>query len=230
MSECEAQPLALLVCAATLPELQAYDSALETGEMRETAPFLRQDDTGYLLTGVGIPAALPSMLSRLMQWRPALILNIGIAGAYPNSAMRVGDLVTATSELYGDLGFELPEPPDFQSLSESRFAGTLYANPFPLVQPQAWTLPGIRKGRGCTVNACAGTERMGLLRERLFEAHFETMEGAAIAQIGQQFGIPVCEIRAISNIAARRDMRFENIRSALNALRDYLLQCRSLST
>ena len=54
------------------------------------------------------------------------------------------------------------------------------------------------------------------------ESGFESMEGAAVAQIGQRFGIPVSEIRAISNIASRRDMRPENIRLALTHLRDTL--------
>ncbi len=52
------------------------------------------------------------------------------------------------------------------------------------------------------------------------------MEGAAIAQIGQQEGIPVCELRAISNIAAHRDMRPDNIALALTNLRTYLQACR----
>ena len=49
------------------------------------------------------------------------------------------------------------------------------------------------------------------------------MEGAAVAQIGAARNMPVTEIRAISNIAAHRDMRPENIQLALANLRRFLL-------
>jgi nucleoside phosphorylase len=50
------------------------------------------------------------------------------------------------------------------------------------------------------------------------------MEGAALAQIAQQRGIPFVEIRAISNIASTRDMHPENIKLALANLRAFLAQ------
>lgn len=210
--------MTLLVCAATEMELKAF----------EERPGRLSDERGVnmLVTGVGIPATLARLLPLAQAQRPALILNIGIAGAYPSSGLAIGDIVMGESEVYGDLGFELPEEPGFQSLSTSPFAGDLYRTPFPLLQAPAYQHApngyGFRIARGCTVNACAGTDRTGRLRETLFQAQFESMEGAAVAQVGQQESIPVCEIRAISNIAARRDMRPENIGRALANLRDYL--------
>ncbi len=59
----------------------------------------------------------------------------------------------------------------------------------------------------------------------MFGVEFETMEGAAVAQVGVQWGVPVSEVRAISNLAARRDMRPENIRRALESLLAYLRAC-----
>lgn len=216
----------LLICAATLPELQTFSNDLKILELSEEKPFVIHEKRGFLLTGVGIPATFLTLLKCLASIQPKQILNIGIAGAYPSSELHIGDVVLGTSEVYGDLGFELPEMPHFQSLTDSRFAGTLYTDSFPLNTPPQWERQAVFKGRGCTVNSCTGTETTGRLRERLFEAHFETMEGAAVAQIGQIQSIPVCEVRAISNIASRRDMRFENIRTALQALRDYLQTCQ----
>ena len=205
MAEC----LDLLVCAATLPELQAFG---EPG-----------GDTAFFLTGVGIPAALASTLDIAARERPKRILNIGIAGAYPGSGLKIGDLVLGRSEVYGDVGFELPDAPGFQAVGEVSW-GAFYRDPLPLTAfPE---FDGLPVRRGCTINACTGTEATGRLRETLFGAAFETMEGAAVAQAGQALGIPVCEIRAISNIAARRDMQPENIQLALDSLRDYLCHCR----
>ena len=203
-------PLDLMVCAATEMELGAF------GPRREEAGQDR------FFTGVGIPIALAQTLLFAGRERPARLLNIGIAGAYPGSGLVIGDIVVATSEVFGDVGFELPEEPRFQHIRESPW-GTRYQKPLMLtVFPE---FAGARGGRGCTVNACTGTEATGRLRERLFDADFETMEGAAVAQAGNLLEIPVCEIRAISNIASNRNMRPENIRIALDALTTYFQKC-----
>lgn len=193
--------LDLLVCAATAMELQTFGAA----------------DSSFL-TGVGIPLALAQTLAVAGRLRPKRILNIGIAGAYPNSGLSLGDIVIGQSEIYGDVGFGLPDAPGFRHIGESEW-GTFYQTPLPLTQFAELSAPHL--GNGCTVNACTGTEEIGRLRETLFQAHFETMEGAAVAQAGQTLGIPVCEIRAISNFASVRDMRLENVRLALASLTTY---------
>lgn len=216
----------LLICAATSPELQTFSAEAEGLELSEASPVAQAGERWFMLTGVGIPATLASLFRFLPDLRPDRILNIGIAGAYPESGLNIGEVVAGTSEVYGDVGFELPEPPYFQSISESRFAGSLYAEPFALEAFEERLAPLLRFGRGVTVNACTGSERVGRLRGEIFQADFETMEGAAVAQAGKSFGIPVCEIRAISNIASVRDMRFENIRRALESLKSHFQACR----
>jgi futalosine hydrolase len=200
----------LLVCAATMMELQAFGLVQDAG----------QDS---FLTGVGIPLALAQTLTTAARLRPKRILNFGIAGAYPGSGLQLGDIVIGLSELYGDVGFELPVPPSFQHISRSEWGGFYHA-PLPLMLFAEF--PHTHFGNGCTVNQCAGTEETGRLRETLFQAAFETMEGAAVAQAGQRLGIPVCEIRAISNFASTRDMRPENIQLALANLTAYFNSCR----
>ncbi len=201
--------LDLLVCAATPLELAAF------GDLTAAQ--------SSFLTGVGIPQALMQTLLTAGLLRPKRILNIGIAGAYPGSGLQIGDIVTGQFETYGDVGFELPEPPGFRSVTESPW-GEFYQTPLPLARfPE---FPGSRFGTGCTVNACTGTEKTGQVREAAFGADFETMEGAAVAQAGQVLGIPVCEIRAISNFASTRDMRPENIARAVAALTAYFDDCR----
>jgi futalosine hydrolase len=212
----------ILVCAATDFELDAYPAG--------------DPGTTRLLLGVGIPVALSAIADRLWSTgehrSPGLIVNVGIAGAYPGTGIEIGDIVLAEREGYGDVGFELPEPPGFRSINDSPF-GEFYAKPFDASLPDGWYLPNplgakyrVHLGKGSTVNSCTGTDATGAARRRLTGAAFETMEGAAVAQVAQQHGIPFCEIRAVSNVAARRDMRPENIRLALAHLRHYLAACR----
>ena len=211
--------MSLLVCAATAFELEA---------LPDDPRMVR------VVSGVGIAATLLHLMPAFFaeSTRPSLILNIGIAGAYPDTGIALGDIVIADSETWGDVGFTLPEAPGFQPITESSF-GEWYAQPLPTVRPQEWTLPEplganyrVHTGRrGCTVNTCTGTDAVGIFRRDCFGAAFETMEGAAVAAVGRERGIPVCEIRAISNYAARREMRPENIRRALDNLRHYLAWC-----
>ncbi len=201
--------LDLLVCAATPKELAAFGTLTET--------------QSSFLTGVGTPQALAETLVTADRLRPKRILNIGIAGAYPGSGLQIGGIVSALFETYGDVGFELPEPPGFGSINGSPW-GEFYQTPLPLVQLTGF--PCACSGIGCTVNACTGTEATGRAREAAFGADFETMEGAAVAQAGQILEIPVCEIRAISNFASTRDMRPENIMLALTNLASYFDACR----
>jgi len=205
---CVSEAIELLICAATERELASFGECLK--------------EMSLLVTGVGIPLALMRTLEVMERERPARVLNIGIAGAYPASGLAIGDIVIGLSEVYGDVGFELPETPGFRHIGEADW-GAFYREPLPLSQFAEFAGASVRAG--CTVNACTGTEATGRLREQLFGAAFETMEGAAVAQAGQTLGIPVCEVRAISNIAARRDMRPENIQLALDRLREYFQIC-----
>ncbi len=196
--------LELLVCAATPMELTAFGAF--------------DARTQGILTGVGVPLALAQVLMTADRLRPKRIVNLGIAGAYPGSHLQIGDIIAGLFETYGDVGFETPELPGFRSITESPW-GEFYQIPLPLVQFAEF--PAARSGIGCTVNACTGTAETGKARKTAFGADFETMEGAAVAQVGQILEIPVCEIRAISNFASERDMRPENIQLALANLTAY---------
>jgi futalosine hydrolase len=217
----------LLVCAATAVELEAFGPS---GERARGAAHPR--GIAFLVTGVGIAPTFSRLLPLVLdpRRRPRRLLNIGIAGAYPGRGLGIGDLVMGASEVFGDVGFELPDPPGFRAIGDSPFAAGFYDAPIPLAPDPAFRDPApaltARVGNGCTVNACAGTDATGALRARLFDAHFESMEGAAVARIGHDAGVPVCELRAVSNIAGRRDMRPENVRFALERLRRYLDACR----
>ncbi len=213
----------LLICAATMEELNTFWPEEEP----VFTPRGECDDTGWLCTGVGIPAALGALLTALPQPCPELVMQIGIAGAYPHSGLKIGDIVICESEQYGDIGFELPTPPGFLPLRSTPFTQSLYNREIPLSLPAEWIYhPNVRIVKGCTVNNCTGTEFTGELREELYGTQVESMEGAAAAQAGEICRIPVCEIRAISNIASTRDMRPENIVHSLNNLRSYLQACK----
>lgn len=208
----------LLVCAATLMELRAFSPHFNSDGIWISNLYPGNSIAYGFTTGVGIPLTLAALPDVISQVNPDSILNIGIAGAYPNSGFEIGDIVMGSSEVFGDIGFELPDSPGFQPLSSTPM-GKPYSISFELY-PGGWRHPTVqlKYGAGCTVNCCTGTDATGRLREKLLGVQFETMEGAAVAMVGRMNSLPVTEIRAISNIAGRRDMRPENIKLALERL------------
>jgi futalosine hydrolase len=195
----------ILFCAATPEELEA------TGVR---GPFA-------VVTGTGTPTTLLRLIPLLERVRPSLIVNTGIAGAYAGSELEIGDVVVGTSEVFADLGMEFPDGENFRPLADFPFADETLRAPLPLMVPPGWAGRELKRGRGATVNMCAGTDETGARRRRLFGVDFESMEGAAAALAGRDRGIPVIEVRAISTIAARREgtrLQPGNIRRALEAL------------
>lgn len=202
----------ILVCAATARELEAC----------KPAAFEKNGIT-FAVTGVGIPLTLARLIPLIAQRKPDLIVNIGIAGAYPDSGLNIGELVLGQNEVFGDIGMETPGSEWFTPVSRMPWSDAEYRLPLPLsIEPFMDEPPQpLRIGKGCTVNACAGRAETGVMRRMLFHADFESMEGAAVALAAMMAAIPASELRAVSNIAAERDMRPENIETALRNLGDY---------
>ena len=172
-------------------------------------------------SGVGKANAAAAAALLLDALRPEAVLCFGCAGAYPESGLKIGDLVLATEELYGDegaltpcgfldmqaLGFPLTEAAD----GERRF------NRFPTDpellghghrQVAAQLPPGRRLALGplVTVSTCSGTLALGEELARRTGGLAETMEGAAVAQLCARFGVPFLELRGISNLVEDRDL------------------------
>jgi futalosine hydrolase len=200
-------------------ELEAF--GLQGAEALEEGGLYRVPEGVAAVTGVGVPMTLVRLLPLIERFRPAWIAVTGIAGAYAGSGLNIGEIVAGETEVFADLGMETPdeESGGFVPLADFPFADEAHRAPLPLCVP-AWAA-AVRRGGGATVNRCAGTDATGEFRRARFGADFETMEGAAVALAARAPGIPVLEIRAISNFAARRDMRPENVRAALDALRAF---------
>ena len=218
----------LLVCAATSKELTTF---LRPGEALQDGAEPIFCDLGHVTlaeTGVGIPLTLMRLPPLLAAVGPDLVVNIGIAGAYPCSGVGIGSIVMARTEVFGDIGFELPCDPGFRPISESLF-GAGYER-MTLECPNR-LLGGefgesVHEVDACTVNCCTGTAITGTMRETTLGVQVESMEGAAVALACRHQGVPICEIRAISNIASDRDMQPEGIRLALQRLNSYWIACR----
>ncbi|MEW6726922.1 futalosine hydrolase [Desulforudis sp. 1088] len=173
-----------------------------------------------LVAGVGPVAAAANTAKVLATARYDLVVSAGIGGGFPGKA-EVGSLVVADEIVAADLGVETPE--GFSSLEELGFGSThirAYAGLVHSVTEAllAAKLPVVA-GPVLTVSTATGTaERAAELAARVPGAAAEAMEGYGVAFAAHERGVPVLELRAVSNRVGPRDRTAWRIKEALDVL------------
>jgi len=175
-------------------------------------------------TGIGKVNASHSLTSVVESFPVAKVINIGVGGAYPGSGLTIGDVAVASKEIFGDdgvitsRGWKDMEEIGIPVLQKGR---KKYFNEFPLSIPaqaffsdQGNTVASISSGPFITVGSASGTRKRAKELEKKFGGICENMEGAAIAQVCAIYGIPMIEVRGISNIAGIRDKRMWRLKEA----------------
>ncbi|MYS90292.1 MULTISPECIES: futalosine hydrolase [Streptomyces] len=177
-------------------------------------------DIQVISAGVGPALAAASTASALtaaaLDGTPYdLVVSAGIGGGFQPGAS-VGSLVVAEEIVAADLGAETDD--GFLSVTELGFGTVRHHPPEDLVRLVADAL-GARTGAVLTVSTVTGTaERAAVLRERHPTALAEAMEGFGVAEAAAAHGVPVLEVRAISNAVGPRDRAAWRIPDALAAL------------
>ncbi|MFC8566540.1 futalosine hydrolase [Streptomyces sp. NPDC057245] len=173
-----------------------------------------------LAAGVGPALAAASTAAALtaaaLDGAPyALVVSAGIGGGFAPGAP-VGSLVVADEITAADLGAETAD--GFLPVTDLGF-GTVTHHPPPGLVAAAADATGARPGTVLTGSTVTGTaERAALLRERHPRALAEAMEGFGVAEAAAAHGVPVLELRAVSNPVGPRDRAAWRIGEALGAL------------
>jgi futalosine hydrolase len=159
--------------------------------------------------GVGAANAAAAATLALAGGTFRAVLSAGIGGAFAGTAP-IGGLLVADRIIAADLGAD--SPAGFQSVDELGFGTATYP---------ARPVPGLSAvcGELLTVNTATGTAARA---EALLAAHpaavGEAMEGYGVAVAAARFGLPVAEVRAVSNHVGPRDRAAWRIGEALAAL------------
>ena len=180
-----------------------------------------------VVSGIGKVNASHAATRLIREHKPDLVMNIGVGGAYASAGLAIGDIAIAEKEIYGDEGVMLRDGLHdvtcigFPLLQKG---GKKYFNEFPLdqklIQKALRSIAAheaafaVRSGPFVTVSACTGTTKRAREIEKRFLAVCENMEGAAIAHVCARYGIPLVEMRGISNMVEDRDRSGWNIRLA----------------
>lgn len=188
------------------------------------------------LTGIGKVNAAIVTTHLLERLKPALIVNTGCGGAYPDSGLAVGNLAVATAEVYGDEGvltvngwhnLEIIGIPSVER------KGNRYSNEFPLSMELAAKVFGfatslglpVKRGKFVTVSTCSGTYLRGEELEKRFGGICENMEGAAVAHTALLYDTPFLEVRGISNLVEDRNIATWDIPRAVEMAQRFLFGC-----
>ncbi|MFH7336870.1 futalosine hydrolase [Streptomyces sp. KHY 26] len=173
-----------------------------------------------LAAGVGPARAAASTAAALTAAALAgapydLVVSAGIGGGFTPGAP-LGSLVVADAITAADLGAETAD--GFLPVTDLGFGTVTHRPPESLVRGVA-EATGARTGTVLTVSTVTGTAaRAAALRARHPRALAEGMEGFGVAEAADAQGVPVLEIRAISNPVGPRDRAAWRIGDALAAL------------
>jgi len=197
-----------------------FEASLLLGEMKKprtlgpgvTAGRIGGARVVHMASGVGIANAARAATVLCERHRPSALLLFGIGGAYPGSGLSTGDLALAEREIYADCGVSLGDGDygfEAMGLPLVRAGRRKLFNEFPLdrglIRRAMRHLGGARPGPFLTVCLSTGTRARALALERRFSAVCENMEGAAVAQVCAIYGLPLLELRGISNVVEDRD-------------------------
>ncbi len=192
----------LLVVAATEIELQPLQA------LRPPGPAV-----AYYRSGVG-PVETAVRLTNycaVHHKRIDAVINVGIAGAYhqpqPDDTPPLLEICLAEREVLGDFG--VTNGLDIEPFSDPALAGHRdFALDEAIVRRARTVLTDAgfqcRSGTFVTVSAASGTTTRGSLLQMRYQALCENMEGAALARVCHEFGLPLLAVRVISNFVEDR--------------------------
>lgn len=199
----------VLLCVAT-----AFEGALLQERLSDRAGVT------IVVTGVGPVNAAHAVTLAITQRRPDTIVICGVGGAYPGAGLEVGDVACAEIECYGDLGAASPN--GFLDMAALGFP--VIAGPPPIYNDLPMQVfPVERREKFVTVSTCTGTDQAARAIADRTGGAVESMEGAAIVHVAHLHGVPVGEVRGISNMVTNRDTKSWRLQDAATAAQEALL-------
>ncbi|MFN5346339.1 MAG: futalosine hydrolase [Bacteroidota bacterium] len=207
-----------LLVAATSAEINGI-----CGHIEPYAVTTINNNWDVIVTGVGMVATVFHLTNALHKNTYSQIINVGLAGAI-NRDLSLGHVVNVVSDEFAFWGsenrgaflsvFDL----NLQSENEKPFQNKI-------ITPEQtnFSLDLIQKVNGLTVQTVTGSATSFDLLLKTYKADVESMEGAAVFYVANQFDIPAVQIRAISNYVEPRNRDNWKIEEALDALNHAVL-------
>jgi len=160
-------------------------------------------DVIVLITGMGMVNTSIQITKELMQNKYDLVINMGVTGSFSQDCI-IGDVVEVVEDNFSELGFE----------NESDFGQ--FSNFVTKYNVEAKT--NLQKVKGITVNTVHGNEQSISEIVNRLNPDVESMEGASVFKVCNEFAVPCIQIRAISNNVEKRNKENWNMPLAIRNL------------
>lgn len=179
----------------------------------------------FLYTGVGMLSSAVSLTQHVFQYKPDLIIQLGIAGSF-NTNFLLGEVLVIEKEYLGDTGvWENGEWKDVFDLNLQRSDELPFSNKS-LLNKNIDTFNVLRlpKLNAVTVNEITtSAQRTDVLKEK-YSADLESMEGASLHYVCNLFSIPFLQVRSISNYIGERDKTKWKMKEAIENVNEAVMK------
>jgi futalosine hydrolase len=167
-------------------------------------------------SGVGMLAAAVSLTKTIMEEKPDLVIQIGIAGTFDES-INLGKVVCIKEESLGDLGVQ--EDGKWKDIFDLKLEKSSYP-PFEKRKlPNQWlkdyNLLKLEEASATTINEITTSEERKQQLKKKYEAVTESMEGAALHYVCRILNVPFIQMRAVSNYIGERDKSKWEMKTAI---------------
>jgi futalosine hydrolase len=176
-------------------------------------------------SGVGMMAACFSLTKLILEEKPDLILQVGMAGCFDYS-VDLGKVVVINKEIDGNTGVE--ENGKWRDLFNLKLEKANYPpyekSTLPNPHIEKFNLLKLKAVTGVTVNEVTTRKERIKQLVRKYEPAIESMEGAALHYTCRCTNTAFLQMRTISNYVGERDKSKWMIKDALNNLNSTLLK------
>ncbi len=158
-----------------------------------------------LITGVGMINTAINLSKELMNNDYSMVINMGIAGSFLDD-LNNGEVVEVIEDCFSDIGFQ--DGDSFSEFTDFDLKIKYKVNP----------KTKLRKVRGITVNTVHGNQESisGIIKR--LNPDIESMEGASVFKVCEEFNLPCIQIRSISNKVEKRNKKKWDLELAIKKL------------
>ncbi len=176
-------------------------------------------------SGVGMLASAVSLTKIIIEEKPDLVIQIGIAGTFDEN-IGLGKVVCIKEESVGDLGVQ--EDGKWKDIFDLKLEKSNYHPYEKRKLPNQWlkdyNLLKLDEVAAITINEITTSEERKQLLLKKYEAVMESMEGAALHYVCRQLNVPFIQMRAVSNYIGERDKLKWEMKTAIDNINLILLK------
>ena len=191
-------------------------TSFEVQPLKELVEKNRLQHIHFHTSGVGILQSCFSIQKMIVEQKPDLIIQAGIAGTFDEQGVP-GEVVLVKEEYSGTCGVE--ENNEWKDIFDLNLSDK---NNFPfsekrLINPflKEYNLIHLKEVSAITIDEISTDKNRIQQLKNKYNPFLESMEGAPLHYCALQYHIPFLQIRGISNYVGERDKAFWKIKDAI---------------